>query len=220
VGKPVRVQIPPSAPSQYSKGIWLRAKFPFFVKTAFWSHFGPAVILSWRLTPPCEKRNGGCIMSRFLGIDFSSNHLIWRPGYGRSNVWIADVRKTGKRLVLEHIVRVQELPGHEHSLERLAALLREGDFDVAAIDAPFSVPRAFIRPESYARLLERIGSLSDPCECPFCRSEDFVKAVAGVDPPLNPPKPMRSTDAYWSQKGLNVRSTLWAGARGGAAWCW
>jgi hypothetical protein len=26
-------QIPPSAPSQYSKGIWLSAKFPFFVKT-------------------------------------------------------------------------------------------------------------------------------------------------------------------------------------------
>ena len=34
VGKPVGVQSPPSAPSQYSKGIWLRAKFPFFVKTA------------------------------------------------------------------------------------------------------------------------------------------------------------------------------------------
>ena len=34
VGKPVRVQIPPSAPWQSSKGIWLRAKFPFFVKSA------------------------------------------------------------------------------------------------------------------------------------------------------------------------------------------
>ena len=44
-----------------------------------------------------------------------------------------------------------------------------------------------------------------------------MKAVAGVDPPLNPPKPMRSTDTYWSQKRLNVRSALWAGARGGAA---
>jgi hypothetical protein len=29
VGRPVRVQIPPSASSQYSKEIWLRAKFPF-----------------------------------------------------------------------------------------------------------------------------------------------------------------------------------------------
>jgi hypothetical protein len=35
VGRPVRVQIPPSAPSQYSKGIWPRTEFPFFV---FWPH--------------------------------------------------------------------------------------------------------------------------------------------------------------------------------------
>src|SRR4030042_2208504 len=34
VGKPVGVRVPPSAPSQYSKGIWLRAKFPFFVLSA------------------------------------------------------------------------------------------------------------------------------------------------------------------------------------------
>jgi len=156
-------------------------------------------------------------MSRFLGIDFSGNHLMWRPGCSRSNVWISDVRRAGERLVLERLLRVQELPGDEHPLERLAALLREGDFDAAAIDAPFSVPRAFIPPEGYAGLLERIAALSDPDGRPFCRSVTFVKSVAGVYPPLNPPKPMRSTDAYWSQKGLNVRSTLWAGARGGAA---
>jgi hypothetical protein len=156
-------------------------------------------------------------MSRFLGIDFSGNHLMWRPGCGRGNVWISDVRKTGEQLVLDRLMRVQELPGDEHPLERLAALLREGDFETAAIDAPFSIPRAFVPPEGYASLLERIGALADPNGRPFLRSADFVKAAAGVCPPLNPPKPMRSTDAYWSQKGLNVRSTLWAGARGGAA---
>lgn len=101
-------------------------------------------------------------MSRFLGIDFSGNHLMWRPGCSRSNVWISDVRRAGERLVLERLLRVQELPGDEHPLERLAALLREGDFDAAAIDAPFSVPRAFIPPEGYAGLLERIAALSDP----------------------------------------------------------
>jgi hypothetical protein len=156
-------------------------------------------------------------MSRFLGIDFSGNHLMWRPGCGRSNVWISDIRRTDEHLILDRLMRVQELPGDEHPLERLAALLREGNFDAAGIDAPFSVPRDFIPPDSYAGLLERIGSLSDPDGRPFLRSADFVKAIAGVSPPLNPPKPMRSTDAYWSQKGLNVRSTLWAGARGGAA---
>lgn len=156
-------------------------------------------------------------MSRFFGIDFSGNHLMWRPGCGRSNVWISDVMKTGERLVLDRLMRVQELPGDEHPLERLAALLREGNFDAAGIDAPFSVPRAFIPHEGYVGLLERIGSLSDPDGRPFLRSADFVKAISGVSPPLNPPKPMSSTDAYWSQRGLNVRSTLWAGARGGAA---
>jgi hypothetical protein len=156
-------------------------------------------------------------MSRFLGIDFSGNHLMWRPGCRRSNVWISYVRKTDERLVLDRLMRVQELPGNEHPLERLAALLREDDFETAAIDSPFSVPRKFIPPEGYAGLLERIGSLSDPDGRPFCRSAAFVKAVAGVDPPLDPPQPMRSTDAYWRQKGLNVRSTLWAGTRGGAA---
>jgi hypothetical protein len=156
-------------------------------------------------------------MNRFLGIDFSGNHLMWRPGCGRSNVWISDIRKTEERLVLDRLVHVQKLTGKEHPLERLAALLREGDYDAAAIDAPFSVPRGFIPPDGFAGLHERIGSLSDPDGRPFCRSVDFVKAVAGVDPPLDPPKPMRSTDVYWSQKGLNVRSTLWAGARGGVA---
>jgi hypothetical protein len=156
-------------------------------------------------------------MSRFLGIDFSGNHQMWRPSCGRSNVWISDVRKTGEGLVLERLLRVQELPGDEHPLERLAALLREGDFEATAIDAPFSVPRAFVPPEGYATLLDRIGALPDPDGRPFLRSAEFVKAVTGALPPLNPPKPMRSTDVYWSQKGLNVRPTLWAGARGGAA---
>jgi len=38
------------------------------------------------------------------------------------------------------LVRDQELPDDEHPLERLAALLREGNFESAAIDAPFSDP--------------------------------------------------------------------------------
>jgi hypothetical protein len=41
VGKPVRVRVPPSAPSQYSKGIRFRDGFPFFVKTANGSQMGP-----------------------------------------------------------------------------------------------------------------------------------------------------------------------------------
>ncbi|MDO8739167.1 DUF429 domain-containing protein [Candidatus Deferrimicrobium sp.] len=156
-------------------------------------------------------------MSRFLGIDFSGNHHMWRPGCRRSNVWVSEVRRNEEGLILVDLRPVQGLPGDQHPFERLVSFLSRGDFEAAAIDAPFSVPRAFIPPDGYAGLLERIGLLSDPDGRPFCRSAAFVKAVAGVDPPLDPPQPMRSTDAYWRQKGLNVRSTLWAGARGGAA---
>lgn len=34
VGKPVGVRVPPLAPWQYSKGIWLPAEVPFSIKTA------------------------------------------------------------------------------------------------------------------------------------------------------------------------------------------
>ena len=89
-------------------------------------------------------------MSRFLGIDFCGNHLMWPPGCGRSNVWNSDVRKVGEHLVLERLLRIRELLGDDHSLERLAAPLREGNFDAAGIDAPFSVPREFIPHYGYA----------------------------------------------------------------------
>ena len=83
-------------------------------------------------------------MGRFLGIDFSGNHLMWRPGCGRSNVWISEVRKDIEGLTLVDLKPVQRLPGDQHPFERLADLLREGDFEAAAIDAPFSVPRKFV----------------------------------------------------------------------------
>jgi len=38
VGKPVRVQIPPSAPLQYSKGIRFSAEVPFFIILARVAH--------------------------------------------------------------------------------------------------------------------------------------------------------------------------------------
>lgn len=155
-------------------------------------------------------------MSRFLGIDFSGNHLMWRPGCGRSNVWISKVRRTTEGLTLVDLKPVQGLPGDQHPFGRLIALLREGDFEATAIDAPFSVPRKFISSD-YPVFLERIGSVADPGGRPFPRAEAFVDAVSGVCPPLNPQKPLRDTEKYWREKGLNVRSTLWAGARGGAA---
>jgi hypothetical protein len=48
---------------------------------------------------------------RWLGIDFSGNHLKWRPGCGTSNVWIADVRRNRSGLHLHDVRRVQQLVG-------------------------------------------------------------------------------------------------------------
>jgi hypothetical protein len=50
-------------------------------------------------------------MSRFLGIDFSGNHLMRRPGCGRGNVWVSDVRKTGECLVLDRFYIIKM--GHD-----------------------------------------------------------------------------------------------------------
>ncbi len=52
---------------------------------------------------------------------------------------------------------------------------------------------------------------------PFPDAQSFVMTVAGTPPPLTPSKPRRDCERPWMQRGVNVRSTLWAGARGGAA---
>jgi hypothetical protein len=67
-------------------------------------------------------------MSRFLGIDFSGNHQMWRPGCGRSNMWIADVRKIGEGLVLDHLVRVQELPDDDSTPQAESAPRRPAPY--------------------------------------------------------------------------------------------
>lgn len=45
---------------------------------------------------------------RWIGIDFSGNHLMWRPGCTRSNVRIADVRGENGGLTLHDVRRVQD----------------------------------------------------------------------------------------------------------------
>ena len=140
---------------------------------------------------------------------------MWRPGCGRSNVWIADVRERKGQLVLHHLDRVQALPGGAVPFTRLAALLSDASYLAAAIDAPFSVPAVHASQRGHQALLSLVAQM--PChDRPFPRSSDFVQVVAGQPPPLSPPKPYRVTEAHWVRQGINVRSTLWAGSRGGA----
>jgi hypothetical protein len=76
----------------------------------------------------------------WFGIEFSGNHLKWRPGCATSNVWIADVRRDDDGLVLHDVRHVQKLPGSGDPFDRLATLLAARDYEAAGIDARFSIP--------------------------------------------------------------------------------
>jgi hypothetical protein len=153
---------------------------------------------------------------RWLGIDFSGNHLKWRPRCTTSNVWISDVRRDDAGLRLHDVRRVQQLPGSGAPFNRLAALLTAGEYEAAGIDAPFSVPEVFVRRVGgHAALVKLVGGQTIAGR-PFVKGADMVRLVAGVAPPLTPPKPMRQTDAFWAELGVNVRSPIWTGARPGA----
>ncbi|MFI5299737.1 MAG: DUF429 domain-containing protein [Polyangiales bacterium] len=107
---------------------------------------------------------------------------------------------------------VQALPGTGHPFDNLVSLLRFGGFDGAGVDASFLIQRQFTA-RGHAALLSAVAALPLNGR-PFPEAKQFVAAVAGYLPPLNPPKPMRATELVW---GVSARSTLWAGARGGAA---
>jgi hypothetical protein len=152
----------------------------------------------------------------FLGIDFSGNHAQWRARCRTSNVWMARVAEAGRGLALVGLGRVQELEGTDAPFERLARVLATGDHDAAGIDAPFALPERYAVGRSHGELTALTARLPRG-ERPFPRAPDFVHGVTGRAPPLSPPKPYRRTEADWAARGVNVRSTLWAGARGGAA---
>lgn len=153
---------------------------------------------------------------RWVGIDFSGNHLEWRPRCGTSNVWIADVRRARAGLHLHDVRRVQQLAGSGDPFSRLAALLAAGGYQAAGIDAPFSLPDRYVRRVGgHAALLRLVGSRAVVAR-PFISGGDLVHLVAARPPPLAPPKPLRDTEACWVGMGVNVRSPLWNGARPGA----
>ena len=146
----------------------------------------------------------------WLGLDFSGNDKMWSPGCGRSNVWLAAI-DDDKVLSLR---RVQELPGHEHPFPRLARFLKETDFVACGVDAPFALPAAHM-PRGHGALLKAVAGLPRGDRL-------FAKGAALVDwardrAALTSAKPMRDTERHRRGQGLNVRSTLWNGPRGGAA---
>jgi uncharacterized protein DUF429 len=141
---------------------------------------------------------------------------MWRGGCTRSNVWIADISRKDAKLFLNTLFRVQCLPGKEPPFNRLISFVRTHDFTAAAIDAPFSVPLDYLPQSSRSRLCEHVWQLPREAR-PFAKGCDFaatvLRAASAIAPEL---KPLRKTERFWQARGVNVRSTLWAGARPGA----
>jgi hypothetical protein len=131
-------------------------------------------------------------------------------------VWIAETDSAGPRLKLVGIRRVQELRGDPNPFTRLAQYLHREDFAAAAIDAPFSIPKEHLPSGGHRKLVEIVAKLPLSASRPFPSAIEFLRCLLEGKSPM-PKKPLRRTEQYWNQKGVNVRSTLWAGARGGAA---
>lgn len=155
---------------------------------------------------PCGKH--------FLGIDFSGNVQSWRPGRAR-NVWIAQVTEDTAQPSLQSLLPVQRLEGESHPFQRMLTRLARRDFAAAAIDAPFSIPAACLPTtlgDRRRELLREIAALPLEAGRPFPSGQQLVDAVSARCT-WEGKKPRRLTEREWS---VNVRSTLWAGPRGGA----
>lgn len=154
---------------------------------------------------------------KYVGIDFSGNRQQWNPNVQASNVWIAVVEDRAGQIAVTSLLRVQQLPGQGRPFARLAAWLAQGDFPAAAIDAPYSVPWWFFGHDlvDHAGLLARVNGLPVNNGHDFPTGNAFVTAVEdGI--PFEFKKPLRVTESYWHGRGVNARSTVWAGQRPGA----
>ena len=149
-------------------------------------------------------------------VSLTDKDRMWSAGCGKSNVWIAEVDCAPGRLSLAKLRRVQQLSCDRHPFTNLVQYLRQSEFAAAAIDAPFSIPLDYVRPKIHRELLELVAGLESPGRRPFPTGGDFVNGVLEGRIPVTK-KPLRQTEEYWQQRKVNVRSTLWSGARGGAA---
>jgi hypothetical protein len=152
----------------------------------------------------------------YLGIDFSGNALSWRDKCSTSNVWICRLLDDGNtRPRITELCPVQQLAGTGSPFRRLADLLAGGRFAAASIDAPFSLPQRHVTSEGWLALLRMVDALECSPRAPFPSGQSLIKLAAKISD-LERPKPLRLTEKYWFNQGVNVRSTLWWKPRGGA----
>ncbi|WP_413989144.1 DUF429 domain-containing protein [Labrys okinawensis] len=159
-----------------------------------------------------QPNNG---MRMYYGIDFSGAADPWKARCLRPTVWVATiVGALAPRL--SDIRPVQELPGEGAPFTRLVDLLRAGDFSAAGIDAPFAIPGKFLPTGGHAELLDRVNRLPAMSDRPFPSGAALLELAKEIAP-SDEKKPHRETERFWVKRGVNTRSTLWNGPRGGAA---
>jgi hypothetical protein len=152
----------------------------------------------------------------FIGIDFSGSARPWKSKVSRPTVWIACVRVHSKP-VLKDLLPVQALDEARcPPFERLVRLLAAAEFEACAIDAPFSLPTIHMPPGDHPELLHRVRELPNAIDRPFPLGSAIVSLGESICTKATA-KPLRSTEKYWADRGVNTRSTMWSGPRGGAS---
>jgi predicted nuclease with RNAse H fold len=150
--------------------------------------------------------------SKFIGIDFSGGARPWRVSVTKPTVWIATVDGEQGRLV--ELIPVQALPGSGSPFDRLVEFLKKDDVEVAAVDAPFSIPSAHARCR-HSDLIQRVRTMPNGPDRPFPMGQSILE-LANPDLLARERKPLRQTEIFWAKRQVPTRSTMWNGRRGGA----
>lgn len=153
-------------------------------------------------------------MATYIGIDFSGGSRPWRPDVACPSVWLALLQGPPGNLKLKQLFAVQDLEGCGGPFDRFVSLVAAGQYEVAAIDAPFSLPERPMPAGGHAELLANVRAMPNADDRPFPLGRQIVELGESIAA-KNRIKPLRATEAYWAARGVNTRSTMWAGARGG-----
>jgi hypothetical protein len=151
-----------------------------------------------------------------LGVDFSGGIGPWRPAVSNPTVWIATLAWDGDDVPeVTSLCPVQALEGGAQPFERLVDHLRGAEYEVAAIDAPFSLPAPHLPPGGRSALLDRVAQLPNGKDRPFPTGPSLIALAESVGAKTSA-KPLRRCEAFWASRGVNTRSALWWKPRGGA----
>lgn len=149
---------------------------------------------------------------RLFGVDFSGDAKQWKPRCARPNVWVATATLSDQSISIESVIPVADLSGDGDPFDNLSKFLSTTRNAIAAIDAPFSVP--FELCSDAEQLWTDVNRLPKEGR-PFPNGAALVEMILPALAPRGK-KLYRETEKNWLERGVNTRSTVWAGPRGGA----